>query len=156
MSVDKLNDFVGKKVWEWGGCDGVSGKMNGKEKFKDTDYMGRVSSRKEWVGRTLGKRACMVRVAMPWGRRRGIKYHLAMISFLLLSARVTQLIRGFGSSWKSSVESLSQDVMRSFTNFKNGTSIIQVTCSSQSPLPPHPITDFPPSFLWARNHTNDP
>ncbi|XP_032504597.1 vacuolar protein sorting-associated protein 52 homolog isoform X2 [Phocoena sinus] len=40
-------------------------------------------------------------------------------------ARVTQLIRGFGSSWKSSVESLSQDVMRSFTNFKNGTSIIQ-------------------------------
>nr|XP_054412741.1 vacuolar protein sorting-associated protein 52 homolog isoform X1 [Pongo abelii] len=40
-------------------------------------------------------------------------------------ARVTQLIRGFGSSWKSSVESLSQDVMRSFTNFRNGTSIIQ-------------------------------
>uniref|UniRef100_H9H7V6 Vacuolar protein sorting-associated protein 52 homolog n=1 Tax=Monodelphis domestica TaxID=13616 RepID=H9H7V6_MONDO len=36
-------------------------------------------------------------------------------------ARVTQLIRGFGSSWKSSVESLSQDVMRSFTNFRNGT-----------------------------------
>uniref|UniRef100_A0A8P0T8C6 Vacuolar protein sorting-associated protein 52 homolog n=1 Tax=Canis lupus familiaris TaxID=9615 RepID=A0A8P0T8C6_CANLF len=40
-------------------------------------------------------------------------------------ARVTQLIRGFGSSWKSSVESLSQDVMRGFTNFRNGTSIIQ-------------------------------
>ncbi|KAL6082394.1 hypothetical protein STEG23_021549 [Scotinomys teguina] len=40
-------------------------------------------------------------------------------------ARVTQLIRGFGSSWKASVESLSQDVMRSFTNFRNGTSIIQ-------------------------------
>ncbi|XP_036783581.1 vacuolar protein sorting-associated protein 52 homolog isoform X4 [Manis pentadactyla] len=40
-------------------------------------------------------------------------------------ARVIQLIRGFGSSWKSSVESLSQDVMRSFTNFRNGTSIIQ-------------------------------
>uniref|UniRef100_A0A2K6GW31 Vacuolar protein sorting-associated protein 52 homolog n=1 Tax=Propithecus coquereli TaxID=379532 RepID=A0A2K6GW31_PROCO len=40
-------------------------------------------------------------------------------------ARVTQLIRGFGSSWKSSVEALSQDVMRSFTNFRNGTSIIQ-------------------------------
>ncbi|XP_006860415.1 PREDICTED: vacuolar protein sorting-associated protein 52 homolog isoform X3 [Chrysochloris asiatica] len=40
-------------------------------------------------------------------------------------ARVTQLIRGFGSSWKTSVESLSQDVMRSFTNFRNGTSIIQ-------------------------------
>ncbi|XP_076413378.1 vacuolar protein sorting-associated protein 52 homolog isoform X2 [Peromyscus maniculatus bairdii] len=40
-------------------------------------------------------------------------------------ARVTQLIRGFGSSWKASMESLSQDVMRSFTNFRNGTSIIQ-------------------------------
>lgn len=41
-------------------------------------------------------------------------------------ARVTQLVRGFASTWKTSVESLSQDVMRSFSNFKNGTSIIQV------------------------------
>ncbi|KYO32872.1 vacuolar sorting-associated protein 52-like protein isoform A [Alligator mississippiensis] len=40
-------------------------------------------------------------------------------------ARVTQLVRGFASTWKTSVESLSQDVMRSFSNFKNGTSIIQ-------------------------------
>ncbi|XP_072562036.1 vacuolar protein sorting-associated protein 52 homolog [Paramormyrops kingsleyae] len=40
-------------------------------------------------------------------------------------ARITQLIRGFSSTWKQSVEALSQDVMRSFTNFKNGTSIIQ-------------------------------
>ncbi|KAK2517365.1 hypothetical protein Q9966_014706 [Columba livia] len=40
-------------------------------------------------------------------------------------ARVTQLARGFSSTWKASVESLSQDVMRSFSNFKNGTSIIQ-------------------------------
>ncbi|KAJ8273736.1 hypothetical protein GJAV_G00104970 [Gymnothorax javanicus] len=40
-------------------------------------------------------------------------------------ARITQLIRGFSSSWKQSVEALSQDVMRSFTNFKNGTGIIQ-------------------------------
>lgn len=39
--------------------------------------------------------------------------------------RITQLIRGFSSSWKQSVEALSQEVMRSFTNFKNGTSIIQ-------------------------------
>ncbi|XP_056299465.1 vacuolar protein sorting-associated protein 52 homolog [Pseudoliparis swirei] len=39
--------------------------------------------------------------------------------------RITQLVRGFSSSWKQSVESMSQDVMRSFTNFKNGTSIIQ-------------------------------
>uniref|UniRef100_A0A8D2IPY5 Vacuolar protein sorting-associated protein 52 homolog n=1 Tax=Varanus komodoensis TaxID=61221 RepID=A0A8D2IPY5_VARKO len=40
-------------------------------------------------------------------------------------ARVTQLVRGFAGTWKAAVESLSQDVMRSFTNFKNGTSIIQ-------------------------------
>lgn len=39
--------------------------------------------------------------------------------------RITQLVRGFSSSWKQSVEAMSQDVMRSFTNFKNGTSIIQ-------------------------------
>ncbi|KAF7702508.1 hypothetical protein HF521_001791 [Silurus meridionalis] len=39
--------------------------------------------------------------------------------------RITQLVRGFSSSWKQSVEALSQDVMRCFTNFKNGTSIIQ-------------------------------
>nr|XP_013801019.1 PREDICTED: vacuolar protein sorting-associated protein 52 homolog [Apteryx mantelli mantelli] len=41
------------------------------------------------------------------------------------AARVTQLVRGFSSTWKAAVESLSQDVMRSFSNFKNGTSIIQ-------------------------------
>ncbi|KAJ8000122.1 hypothetical protein DPEC_G00201570 [Dallia pectoralis] len=40
-------------------------------------------------------------------------------------ARITQLIRGFSSTWKQSVEALSQEVMRSFTNFKNGTGIIQ-------------------------------
>ncbi|XP_066473420.1 vacuolar protein sorting-associated protein 52 homolog isoform X2 [Tiliqua scincoides] len=40
-------------------------------------------------------------------------------------ARVVQLVRGFAGTWKAAVESLSQDVMRSFTNFKNGTSIIQ-------------------------------
>ncbi|KAM8985755.1 vacuolar protein sorting-associated protein 52 homolog [Ara ararauna] len=40
-------------------------------------------------------------------------------------ARVTQLARGFSSTWKSAVEALSQDVMRSFSNFKNGTGIIQ-------------------------------
>lgn len=45
---------------------------------------------------------------------------------VLAAARVTQLVRGFSCTWKQSVESMSQDVMRSFTNFKNGTSIIQV------------------------------
>ncbi|XP_032942882.1 vacuolar protein sorting-associated protein 52 homolog [Catharus ustulatus] len=40
-------------------------------------------------------------------------------------ARVTQLIRGFSGSWKGAVEALSQDVMRSFSNFRIGTGIIQ-------------------------------
>ncbi|TNM93076.1 hypothetical protein fugu_018478 [Takifugu bimaculatus] len=40
-------------------------------------------------------------------------------------ARITQLVRGFSATWKQSVEAMSRDVMRSFTNFKNGTSIIQ-------------------------------
>uniref|UniRef100_A0A3B5KEH5 Vacuolar protein sorting-associated protein 52 homolog n=1 Tax=Takifugu rubripes TaxID=31033 RepID=A0A3B5KEH5_TAKRU len=35
------------------------------------------------------------------------------------------LVRGFSATWKQSVEAMSRDVMRSFTNFKNGTSIIQ-------------------------------
>jgi len=47
-------------------------------------------------------------------------------AYICLLARITQLVRGFSSTWKQSVEALSQDVMRSFTNFKNGTSIIQV------------------------------
>ncbi|XP_061520368.1 vacuolar protein sorting-associated protein 52 homolog [Phycodurus eques] len=40
-------------------------------------------------------------------------------------ARICQLVRGFSGTWKQSVEAMSQDVMRSFTNFKNGTGIIQ-------------------------------
>lgn len=98
------------------------------------------------------KGGCRVRTAVPWGGPSGIRHHLAVIFFLLLSARVTQLIRGFGSSWKSSVESLSQDVMRSFTNFRNGTSIIQVTCDSWSPLPPHPITGLPSSSRGSESY----
>ncbi|XP_048472593.1 vacuolar protein sorting-associated protein 52 homolog isoform X3 [Rhincodon typus] len=38
---------------------------------------------------------------------------------------VVQLVRGFAGTWKQAVENLSQDVMRSFTNFRNGTGIIQ-------------------------------
>lgn len=49
------------------------------------------------------------------------------------AARVTQLVRGFAGTWKAAVEALSQDVMRSFTNFKNGTSIIQVGDPERGP-----------------------
>ncbi|XP_075909311.1 vacuolar protein sorting-associated protein 52 homolog [Petromyzon marinus] len=43
----------------------------------------------------------------------------------LHEAHVVSLVRGFGSTWKSAIEGINQDVMRSFTNFKNGTGIIQ-------------------------------
>jgi len=41
---------------------------------------------------------------------------------------VTQLVRGFNSDWKKAIELINHDVMTSFTNFKNGTQIMQVCC----------------------------
>ena len=41
-------------------------------------------------------------------------------------ARINQLVRGFGADWKHSIESLNQEVMKSFSNFKTGTYILQV------------------------------
>lgn len=40
--------------------------------------------------------------------------------------RIQQLVRGFAANWKKSIEELNEDVMQSFTNFKNGTAILQV------------------------------
>lgn len=40
--------------------------------------------------------------------------------------RLQQLVRGFAADWKKSIETLNQDIMQSFTNFKNGTAILQV------------------------------
>ncbi|XP_013412635.1 vacuolar protein sorting-associated protein 52 homolog isoform X2 [Lingula anatina] len=39
--------------------------------------------------------------------------------------RVQQIVRGFNSEWKKAIELTNQDAMRSFTNFKNGTQILQ-------------------------------
>ncbi|XP_005095273.1 vacuolar protein sorting-associated protein 52 homolog isoform X2 [Aplysia californica] len=39
--------------------------------------------------------------------------------------RVQQIVRGFNSDWKRALESINQEVMRAFTNFKNGTQILQ-------------------------------
>ncbi|XP_065830309.1 vacuolar protein sorting-associated protein 52 homolog [Oscarella lobularis] len=36
-----------------------------------------------------------------------------------------QLVRGFSADWKRGIESIDQEVMRSFSNFKNGTAILQ-------------------------------
>ena len=41
--------------------------------------------------------------------------------------RLQQLVRGFAADWKKSIETLNQDIMQSFTNFKNGTAILQVS-----------------------------
>ena len=40
--------------------------------------------------------------------------------------RIQQLVRGFAVNWKKSIEELNRDVMHFFTNFKNGTAILQV------------------------------
>ncbi|XP_041369494.1 vacuolar protein sorting-associated protein 52 homolog [Gigantopelta aegis] len=39
--------------------------------------------------------------------------------------RIQQIVRGFNNDWKRALEVINQDVMRSFTNFKNGTQILQ-------------------------------
>lgn len=39
--------------------------------------------------------------------------------------RVQQIVRGFNNDWKRALEVINQDVMRAFTNFKNGTQILQ-------------------------------
>lgn len=35
-------------------------------------------------------------------------------------------MRGFNNDWKRALELINGDVMRAFTNFKNGTQILQV------------------------------
>lgn len=39
--------------------------------------------------------------------------------------RVQQIVRGFNNDWKRALEVINQEVMRAFTNFKNGTQILQ-------------------------------
>jgi len=51
---------------------------------------------------------------------------LCSVSFVFLTDEVVRLVRGFASNWKGSIESLNRDVMRQFTNFRNGTGILQV------------------------------
>lgn len=45
---------------------------------------------------------------------------------LFVTERIQQIVRGFNNDWKRALESINQDVMRAFTNFKNGTQILQV------------------------------
>jgi hypothetical protein len=40
---------------------------------------------------------------------------------------LVRLVKGFATTWKSSMEALNHEVMEKFTNFKNGTAILQGT-----------------------------
>jgi hypothetical protein len=42
-------------------------------------------------------------------------------------SHVGPLIKGFVNDWKKSLELINQEIMRSFTNFRNGQSILQAT-----------------------------
>ncbi|XP_037080746.1 vacuolar protein sorting-associated protein 52 homolog [Pollicipes pollicipes] len=39
--------------------------------------------------------------------------------------RITTLVRSFAANWKKSLEDINNEIMRSFTNFRNGTNILQ-------------------------------
>lgn len=66
--------------------------------------------------------------------------------------RIQQLVRSFAADWKKSIETLNRETMQSFTNFKNGTQILQAALTqmfqyyqkfqnilSQPPFKPLPI-----------------
>ena len=44
------------------------------------------------------------------------------------AGRVTQLVRQFNEIWKRAIETMNGEVMKSFSNFRNGTQILQVMC----------------------------
>ena len=54
--------------------------------------------------------------------------YLTDIFLVSILGRIQQLVRGFASDWKRSIENINQEIMRSFSNFKNGTAILQVLC----------------------------
>ena len=39
---------------------------------------------------------------------------------------IHQIVKGFSNDWKKALDLINQDIMRTFTNFKNGTAILQV------------------------------
>lgn len=65
--------------------------------------------------------------------------------------RIQQLVRGFASDWKRSIENINQEIMRSFSNFKNGTTILQAALTQliqyyhrfQKILSQHPFKRLP-------------
>ena len=47
--------------------------------------------------------------------------------------KITHIVRQFNADWKKAIEFLNQDVMRQFSNFKNGTHILQVAITLTPP-----------------------
>uniref|UniRef100_A0A914CG91 Vacuolar protein sorting-associated protein 52 homolog n=1 Tax=Acrobeloides nanus TaxID=290746 RepID=A0A914CG91_9BILA len=41
------------------------------------------------------------------------------------TGKVTQIVRSFSADWKRSIEAINHEILQSFTNFKNGTNILQ-------------------------------
>lgn len=48
------------------------------------------------------------------------------------SDRVVRLVRQFNATWKKATEDLNGEIMRSFSNFRNGTSILQVSVERET------------------------
>ena len=48
---------------------------------------------------------------------------------IILIEHIHQIVKGFSNDWKKSLDLINQDIMRTFTNFKNGTAILQVRYS---------------------------
>jgi ribosome-binding ATPase YchF (GTP1/OBG family) len=42
------------------------------------------------------------------------------------TGKVTQIVRAFAAEWKRSIESINAKILQSFTNFKNGTKVLQI------------------------------
>jgi hypothetical protein len=56
-----------------------------------------------------------------------MSYSSLITTFIRFSeGHVNPLIKNFTNDWKKSLELINQEIMRSFTNFKNGQSILQV------------------------------
>uniref|UniRef100_A0A183V8G5 Vacuolar protein sorting-associated protein 52 homolog n=1 Tax=Toxocara canis TaxID=6265 RepID=A0A183V8G5_TOXCA len=44
------------------------------------------------------------------------------------SEKVTGIVRSFSANWKKSIDAINKEILQSFTNFKNGTNILQASC----------------------------
>ena len=59
-----------------------------------------------------------------------VKYYVLWLGRVLNGAtcveHIHQIVKGFSSDWKKALDLINQDIMRTFTNFKNGTAILQV------------------------------